>query len=128
MKKNWVEILVIVAILALIGSVIWWQNLPDFFGPGTKVVEFTPDTSDWVAYKYIAPNDTTHVYKVTWSQSWGTSKIAYCKVVFKNDKQRQYRLVAPWLSSMDIERNNMDDIKCDLILFDSTVKAIINQK
>jgi hypothetical protein len=127
MKNKWILWLVLTGMLLLAAYSLWNDYRPSFFGPGFKYVEIPVDPNDWKALKFVETNDTTHVYKVTWSQSWGAPMTAYCKAIFINDKSRQYRLVAPWFSAIDLERANIDDIKFELVPLDSTVLAVIDE-
>lgn len=93
-----------------------WSNRSVLLGLGSVVTpKYTEQPNEWQVYKAIEPNDTDHVYRVTWTQKYGATQVAYCKVVFRNDKEKQYKLVAPWLAGLDIERANMDDIQFEKV-------------
>ena len=126
MKVKWIAISVgILTVLAII-YVVWDFNRFQYFGTDFKAVpEPKPVTNEWMPYKAIDPDDSLNVLSVTWTEKYGETKTVYCKVVFKNDKEKQYKLVAPWLGTVDIERANMDDIRFDRILKSSVpVKAL----
>jgi len=127
MNKQW--IIIIVAIVAVLGVcyVIVETNRPVYFvGVASKQADAQKiEPSAWQPDKAIAPDDSTHVFRVTWSQKYGSLRTAYCKVVFKNDKEKQYKLIAPWMTSIDIERANMDDIVFEKISIDSVPEGII---
>jgi len=128
MKKKWIAIVTAIIAAAAIGYVIWEVNQPVYMGPGTKAVEEPKiEPNEWQPYKSIDPSDSTHVYKVTWSQKYGATQVMYCKVVFRNDKEKQYRLVAPWLNGLDIERQNMDDIQFNVISRDNVPKGFLEE-
>lgn len=128
MKNKWILWAFLTGILLITAYVLWKDSIPSFMGPGSKYVETPIDPNDWKAFKFVTTYDTNHVYKVTWSQSWGTPMIAYCKAVFINEKSKQYRLVAPWFSTIDLERANIDDIKFELVPLDSVVFKAIDEK
>jgi hypothetical protein len=128
MKKRWIAVIVAVIAAVAIGYVLWQANQSVYLGPGMKYVEEPKiESNDWQPYKAIDPSDSTHVYKVTWSQKYGATQVMYCKVIFRNDKEKQYRLVAPWLNGLDIERQNMDDIQFDRIPRDSVPKGFLEE-
>jgi hypothetical protein len=127
--KKWIPVILGVAIVILIGYTIWEANRPVYFGPNMHVIDEPKiDTNAWQPYKNISPDDTGHVYRVLWSQKYGMVQAAYCVVVFRNDKEKQYKLVAPWLDGLEIERANMDDIKFDKISKDSVPKEVFQKK
>jgi len=90
---------------------------------GNPVAVTKIESNDWQPYLAIDPTDTAHVYRVTWVQKYGSTQIAYCRVVFRNDKEKQYKLIAPWLSGIEIERANMDDIQFDKVPMDSVPES-----
>jgi hypothetical protein len=130
MKKNTSRALIItgaIVLVVVVGAVIRY-NAPSL-NPKLLVAmatakqqtqaPFVADTNAWQPYMVIAPEDTTHVFRVVWAQKYGEFKTEYCKLVFRNDKEKQYKLIAPWLPGVDIERQNMDDIKFEKISIDS---------
>lgn len=126
MKKwyPWVVGVIALVVVAAIGFSIWSsKELPGL--PLVKIGEPKIEPNAWQPYKAIDPDDSTHALRVVWAQKYGEVKTVYCKVVFRNDKEKQYKLVAPWLSGFDIERQNMDDIKFEKILIDSVPAGIM---
>ena len=83
------------------------------------VPEYKEQINKWKVYKVIDLSDTDHIYRVTWTQEYGSPQVVYCKAVFKNDKDNQYKLVAPWIGGLDIDRSNVGDIKFEKVLMDS---------
>jgi hypothetical protein len=125
--KKWFPWVIGVVAVCSIGYAIWNQNRPVYFGPNMKYEEKPIEPNIWQPYKAISPQDSTHVYRVTWAESWSASKIAYCKAAFRNDKEKQYKLVAPW-ATIDIERANMYDIMFEIVSIDSVPKEILQKK
>jgi hypothetical protein len=128
MKKRVIVAVGVTVILAIVIACTIC-NRPYYVGTNgkpVKVEEIAPN--DWQPYKAIDPADSTHVYRVIWSQKYGSVQTAYCKVVFRNDKEKQYKLIAPWLSGIEIERANMDDIQFDRIPLDSVPEEVLKLK
>lgn len=65
--------------------------------------------NDWVVENEVC-NVENNCLKVIYREKYGAELIAYCMVVFKNDKTQQYKLVAPWLKNEVIERSNITGI------------------
>lgn len=117
MKNRWIGIIVTIIVVALIGYVIYEANVPRYFGPNMNIIEepiIKPN--DWQPYKSITPEDSIHILKVTWAEKYGENRVVYCKAVFKNDKEKQYKMVAPWMNDVEIERTNMNDITFEILL------------
>lgn len=118
-KKSLITIITIACILVVIIFVTWNANR----GTNLTNLHVTEDQkiekNEWEEHKFILVDDSVHVYKVTWDQKYGVTRTEYCKAAFRNDKQKQYKLVAPWLDEKIIERVNMNDIRFDKILLDS---------
>jgi hypothetical protein len=127
--KKWVAISIGVVAVGIIGYAIWDANLPVYLGlnmHGADTLKI--EAGEWQPTKAIDPADSTHVYRVIWTQKYGDTKVAYCKIVFKNDKTGQYKLVAPWTSGIEIERSNMDDIQFDKLPIDSVPAGVLVAK
>jgi hypothetical protein len=124
--KKWIVVAIGVAVVLAIVIACTICNRPYYVDANGKPVAVTKiEPNDWQPYKAIDPIDSTHVYRVSWSQKYGSVQTAYCKVVFRNDKEKQYKLIAPWLSGIEIERANMDDIQFDKIPLDSVPSGIL---
>jgi len=71
-------------------------------------------------WEVFMATDTLNIdaYRVSWDQGFGLGyqKVEYCRVVFHNNKQRLYMLVAPWFSNKIVERANINNISFDKIL------------
>ncbi len=118
--KKWIAFTIGIVAVGAIGYAIWDTNQTAYFGLNMHRADTLKiEPNEWQAYKYIDLADSTHVYRVIWTQKYGATQVAYCKVVFKNDKTGQYKLVAPWTGGVEIERSNMDDISFDRITLDS---------
>jgi len=130
--KKWMIIAVsIAAVVTAIAVVCTICNNGQYvyIGPnGKQVAEPKIEENAWQPYKAIDLTDSTHVYKVSWSQKYGAVQTVYCKAVFRNDKEKQYRLIAPWLDGVDIERPNMDDIQFDRVLISSLPEGALTRK
>lgn len=118
-------ILYIILAVVLIGGVvflIWDTNL----GVSNSLVppkEVPIEPNAWKPCMVIAEADTgKYVIRVTWDQKYGERKILYCRAVFRNDVEKQYKVIAPWLASTDIERQNMNDISIEKISTDSIIE------
>lgn len=68
------------------------------------------EESPWKVLSCIKSNDSVYVYKVTWDQKYGVTKTAYCMAIFKNESTNEYKLIAPWLNTVLIEKQNINDI------------------
>lgn len=81
----------------------------------TEPVEdnYIEQPNEWQPYMAISPGEEM-AYRVTWTEKYGMTKTAYCNVIWRNDKEDQYKLTAPWITgAVHIERSNTND---DLIV------------
>jgi len=130
--KKWVivavGITVVVAAIAVVCTICNnGQNI--YIGPdGKQIAEPKIEENAWQPYKAIDILDSTHIYKVSWTQKYGAVQTVYCRAAFRNDKEKQYRLIAPWLDGVDIERPNMDDIQFDRVLISSLPEGALKRK
>ena len=127
--KKWVAVAIGVAVVLAVVIACTICNRPYYVDANGKPVAVTKiEPNAWQPYLAIDPTDTAHVYRVTWVQKYGSKQTAYCKVVFRNDKEKQYKLIAPWLSGIEIERANMDDIQFDKVQMDSVPDMVLELK
>ena len=110
MKKRIAYVIVALAVVG-IAYTIWSSNRSNTFTNYSTLDTVSIDANPWQPYLNIPVGDTDNVYEVSWDQKYGSSKAAYCMVVFRNEKSRQYKLVAPWLDGLIIEYQNVNDIK-----------------
>jgi len=114
--KMWIAIVIVALGIIAIGYEILKNSSPsipsNYKTSDTLKVEINP----WVPYLSISEEDTVNIYEVIWDQKYGATKTAYCMVIFKNDKLRQYKLIAPWINSIVIEGQNINDIKITKVL------------
>jgi hypothetical protein len=65
--------------------------------------------NDWASFAYVEPQDSIHILEVCTEDS-NSSKLIYCKAVFKNIKTGQFKCIAPWIDN-GIFVSSIDDIK-----------------
>jgi hypothetical protein len=87
-----------------------------------RAKEYKTDLNGWQPYMTLSPNDSMHVLRVSWGDS-----VKYCRAVFKNDRKRLYRLVAPWLEDVKIERPIGLDVAMEQVGVDS-VRGGVSEK
>lgn len=128
--KKWliiaVSIAVVVAAIAVVCMICNNGQYVYIGSDGKQIAEPKIEENAWQPYKAIDLMDSTHVYKVSWSPEANTDRVMYCRAVFRNDKEKQYRLIAPWLDGVDIERPNMDDIQFDKVLISSLPEGALS--
>ena len=118
--KKWIAIGIIILGLISIIYVIWDQNRPGIRLDNIVVTDtIKVDNSAWYEYMSISIQDSMYAYEVIWDQKYGVTKKEYCKVIFKNDKNNLYKLVAPWRSSIEIPYANINNIAINKILIKS---------
>lgn len=109
--KKWIFIGIVALGVIGIGYVIWDYNRPsirlDNIEPDSIVISPNP----WQEYISIPAEDTGKVFEVTWDQKYGATRREFCRAIFKNDKSMQYKLVAPWITSIIIQLSNTNNIK-----------------
>ena len=75
----------------------------NFYKNSTRV-----DSVDWVLINYIPPTDTDDVLMYSFIDEMGFSNNSiYCMAVFENSRKTEYKLVAPWLNSMIVQKSNL---------------------
>jgi hypothetical protein len=113
--KKWIGIVIIALGVVGIAYVIWDSNssinLAGYSVRDTVAIE----ENVWKLYRSIPIGDTDEVYEVIWDQKYGATKKCYCTVVFRNERSNEYKLVAPWLDDLVIEKQNTDDISFDKV-------------
>ena len=127
MKKNlykWIAFVIVALGVVGIVYVIWDHNSSNVLGNYTNLDTAVVETNPWKPYISVSEKDTGIVIEVIWDQKYGATKKSYCMAVFQNEKTRQYRLIAPWMKSITIECQNMNDIKFNKVCRDSIVELI----
>lgn len=115
-------ILYVILAVVLVGGVVFliWDTNRGVSNSLVPPKEVPIEPNVWQPCMVIAEGDTgKYVIKVTWDQKYGERKILYCRAVFRNDVEKQYKVIAPWLASTDIERQNMNDISIEKVSVDS---------
>ncbi len=78
---------------------------PEISGGDTQI-----DKPEWIVENQI--NDAeSNCLKVVYREKYGAEIITYCMVLFRNDKTKQYKMVAPWLKSKIVEMSNITGIE-----------------
>ena len=67
------------------------------------------EENDWKVNSEVV-NVDSNCLKVVYREKYGDEIVEYCMVVFENDKTQQYKLIAPWLKNVVIERSNITGI------------------
>jgi len=114
--KMWIAIVIVALGAVGIGYEIWKNSSPSFPSNYNTSDTLKVETNSWIPYLSIPEGDTDFVYEVTWDQKYGATKKAYCMAIFKDDKLRQYGLIAPWISSIVIENQNTNNVKITKVL------------
>jgi len=127
-KSTTITLIVITCILAIIILVTWNANRGINLSNIKIADTIQIEKGEWEEYKSILIEDSILVYQVTWDQKYGVTKTEYCKVIFKNDKQKQYKLIAPWLDGVIIERVNMNDLSVDKINLNDVPKSYWDER
>lgn len=107
--RNWLIIILILIFLFILYKKKEQNqsvNLTTYKNVDSLQVENNP----WELLLNIEPKDTLHVYKVVWDQKYGATKISYCMAVFENKETKQYKLIAPWINTIIIEKQNINNI------------------
>lgn len=117
---NWKKIVIIVVIVlgaAGVGYEIYRDNLPGFLGKIQAKEEVIPE-NDWKVI--ISAKDSDQVVEIIYDQKYGSRIIEYGKVLFENSKEKQYKIVAPWIEGgILVERNNINNIAYKIVSKDS---------
>ena len=103
-------------IMAIIKWIMSWfqketQNSDDQQDETIKKPEGLPtntqvDTNDW--YVKFQTSDPDHnCLRVVFREKYGQQLTVFCMVVFANNKTQQYKLIAPWMKGLEIERSNI---------------------
>lgn len=74
----------------------------NFYRDHTNVVPY-----EWKLISSIPPKDTSNVLVVVYKDEMSTFNEVYCMAVFENSKGTEYKLVAPWLNNMIIQKSNL---------------------
>lgn len=78
---------------------------PEILGGNSQI-----DKQEWIVENQI--NDTdNNCLKVIYREKYGAEIITYCMVLFRNDKTKQYKMIAPWLKSKIVEMSNITGIE-----------------
>jgi hypothetical protein len=84
------------------------QNVPErVFNNNSEVCE-----NDWVMENRVCDVEN-NCLKVIYREKYGDKITSYCMVVFRNNKTRQYKFVAPWMKNKIIERSNIFGISVE---------------
>lgn len=108
-------------------AVVYTNKGQDLFMGAPHVVEEKkiPENS-WKPYKLVLANELDSVViRAAWDQKYGTTKVVYCRTVFHNEKENLFKLGAPWLGDVIIERSNMNNVRFDKVEFSSKIKEEI---
>ena len=66
------------------------------------------DSNEWKLISSIPPKDTSNVLFLVYKDEVGFSlNDVYCMAIFENKKGTEYKLVAPWLNSMIVQKSNL---------------------
>jgi uncharacterized protein YxeA len=114
--KKWIAIIIVALAVVGIAYAIWEHNSSNVFSNYTTQDTVVVETNPWQPYLSVPVGDTESVYEVVWDQKYGTTKTSYCMVVFRNERSKQYKLIAPWLDGIIIEYQNTNDIKFNKVL------------
>lgn len=83
------------------------QDIPDRAPWNPPVTQI--EKNDWELENSINKPDS-FCLKITFQEKYGNLVTLYCMALFRNDKTRQYKLVAPWYNSKIINIDNIDDV------------------
>lgn len=71
--------------------------------------------NEWSVFKSVPPDSTDrYVLEVVYSEKYGPCHTESCMVVMKNDKTRQYKIIAPWIIK-EIERGNIVNFEIKIV-------------
>lgn len=77
--------------------------------------DWNPDNTNIDAVEWIVENQSKdtdkNCLKVIYREKYGAELVVYCMVLFRNDKTKQYKMVAPWLTNKIIEMSNVTGIE-----------------
>jgi len=106
--RNWLFILILIVLFILYKKKEHNQsvNLTTYTAVDSLQIEKNP----WELLTSIEPEDTNNIFKVVWDQKYGITKTSYCLAIFENVEQDQYKLIAPWLNTVIIEKQNIINI------------------
>lgn len=90
------------------------------FGAKEKQPEWTPpvmtndnsqiDTPEWIVENQVH-DVQNNCLKVIYREKYGLEIVTNCMVLFRNDKTKQYKMVAPWLNQKIVEMSNITGIE-----------------
>jgi hypothetical protein len=85
------------------------------------------DTPDWIVENQVS-DPSKYVLQVIYREKYGAEKTIYCMVLFRNDKTRQYKAVAPWLKDVVVQMENITGKEATEVLKSSCLQFIMEDK
>ena len=116
MKRKWIAVIIVsICVIAAVCAVLN-DSTGYYLSPQLQIIpepKILPN--EWQEYMKVPLEDTTHLVKVQWSTDSSSENTVYCRAVFDNIKDYRYKLVAPWLNEVYVNKRSLVSVSFNIV-------------